>query len=135
MPSESAPRRDTPLLEIDVDVLERNLARAAADAHASGLTLRPHAKTHKSPEVGLRQLAHGAVGLSLATVSEAEIFADAGFNDIFIAYPVWPSARRAQRIRDLAERIRLRLGVDSIKTAQRLGAALAKHSVEVLVEV
>lgn len=129
------PQRDTPYLEIDLDALERNLARAAAHAHASGLQLRPHAKTHKSPEVGRRQLHHGAVGLSLATVSEAEIFADAGFNDIFIAYPVWPSAHRTPRIRRLAERIRLRLGVDSAESAERLGSALPNDTVEVLVEV
>lgn len=134
--SSTAPTpRDTPYLEVDLEVLERNLLLAADDARARGVELRPHAKTHKSPEVGRRQLAHGAVGLSLATVSEAEIFADAGFDDIFIAYPVWPSARRTERIRGLADRVRLRLGVDSVESAERLGAALVKESVEVLVEV
>src|SRR5690606_23901350 len=116
MSSTATTPRDTPFLEVDLAVLERNLSRAAADASAKGLDLRPHAKTHKSPELGRKQMAHGAVGLSLATVSEAEIFADAGFSDLFIAYPVWPSARRADRIRSLAERIRLRLGVDSIES-------------------
>lgn len=120
---------------VDLDVLERNLATGAADARATGLQLRPHAKTHKSPEIARRQLDHGAVGLTVATVSEAEVFADAGFDDIFIAYPVWPSARRARRIRSLAERAALRVGVDSVESAERLGAALIRDSVEALVEV
>ncbi len=126
---------ETPYLALDLDVMERNLSRAADDAAAKGIALRPHAKTHKMPEVARRQLAHGAVGLSLATVSEAEIFADAGIDDIFIAYPVWPSAARVARIRALAERIKLCVGVDSIESAQLLGAGLPRDLVEVLIEV
>ncbi|HRN29418.1 MAG TPA: alanine racemase, partial [Terrimesophilobacter sp.] len=127
--------RDTPYLEVDHGILLRNLDRAATDAAAHGLTLRPHAKTHKSPHLGRLQLDRGAPGLTLATVSEAENFADSGFTDIFIAYPVWPSPRRARRIRDLAERVSLRLGIDSVDTATRLGAALTAGSVEALIEI
>lgn len=128
---------ETPYLAVDIDVLERNLQRAADDAAAKGLALRPHGKTHKIPELARRQLAHGAIGLTLATVSEAEIFAEAGIDDIFIAYPVWPSPARAARIRSLASRITLRLGVDSIETAEALGAALEADAggIEVIVEV
>lgn len=127
--------QDTPYLAIDLDILDRNLAGAAADASARGLALRPHAKTHKIPEIADRQLALGAGGVTLATVGEAEVFADAGIDDIFIAYPVWPSASRAARIRDLSKRVALRLGVDSIDGAEALGAALPRDAVEVLVEV
>ncbi|MBB5632426.1 D-serine deaminase-like pyridoxal phosphate-dependent protein [Cryobacterium mesophilum] len=127
--------RDTPYLAVDLAILERNLERAAADASAHGLALRPHAKTHKIPQIARMQLALGAGGLTLATVSEAEVFADAGIEDIFIAYPVWPSAARAARIRRLSERAALRLGVDSIESALALGAALPRDTVEVLVEV
>ena len=130
---------ETPHLAVDLDILERNIARAAEDAAAKGIALRPHAKTHKMPEVARLQLAHGAIGLTLATVSEAEIFADAGIDDIFVAYPVWPSAARAERIRQLADRIALRVGVDSIEGAEALGAALrrngAKEGIEVVIEV
>ncbi len=69
--------RDTPYLVVDVDVLEANLAAMAAHARALGVALRPHAKTHKSIDIARRQLAHGAVGLTVATVAEAEIFAAA----------------------------------------------------------
>lgn len=126
---------ETPYLTLDLEIMERNLSRAANDAAAKGIVLRPHAKTHKMPEIARRQLAHGAIGISLATVSEAEIFADAGIDDIFIAYPVWPSAARTARIRALAERITLRVGVDSIESAQLLGSALPRDLVEVLIEV
>ncbi len=126
---------ETPYLAVDLEIMERNLTRAAEDAAGKGIALRPHGKTHKMPEIARRQLAHGAIGLTLATVSEAEVFADAGIDDIFIAYPVWPSPARAARIRSLAARITLRIGVDSIEAAQALGAALRGERVEVVIEV
>jgi D-serine deaminase-like pyridoxal phosphate-dependent protein len=126
---------ETPFLAVDLDVMERNLRRAADDASARGLALRPHAKTHKVPEIARRQLDLGATGLTLATVAEAEVFADAGFTDVFIAYPVWPSESRAQRIRSLSERVSLRLGVDSVQSAEALGSALTGARLEVLVEI
>ena len=55
--------------------MEANLARMAVLARAAGLGLRPHAKTHKSPHVAVRQLAYGASGLTVATLREAEVFA------------------------------------------------------------
>lgn len=126
---------ETPYLVVDELILDRNLSRAAQSAAAKGIALRPHAKTHKMPEIARRQLAHGALGLTLATVSEAEVFADAGIDDIFVAYPVWPSPARAERIRALAHRITLRVGVDSIVGAEALGAALRGENIEVLIEV
>ncbi len=134
MPTQQLPP-DTPYLAVDLDILERNLQRAADDARERGLALRPHAKTHKAPELGRLQLEHGAVGLTLATVGEAEVFAEAGFDDLFLAYPVWPSEARAARLRTLAERVALRIGVDSVESARALGAALPDGTVEVLVEV
>ncbi|MBX3117314.1 MAG: alanine racemase, partial [Cryobacterium sp.] len=124
---------DTPFLQVDLDILEGNIARISDFAKSSGLVLRPHAKTHKCLEIGKLQLASGAVGLTLATVGEAEVFADGGFDDIFIAYPVWPSEQRAARLATLNERIRLSVGVDSIETAKLLGKAVP--GLRVLVEV
>ena len=82
-------------------MLDRNIARMAAFTRDRGLALRPHAKTHKCLEIGRRQLAAGAVGITVATVAEAEVFAAAGFDDLFIAYPLWVDAARA---RDCARR-------------------------------
>ena len=114
----------TPAVLIDVDVLERNVARMAQRARAAGVRLRPHAKTHKLLEVGRLQLGAGARGLSLAKTSEAEVFAAAGFDDIFVAYPV-VGADKGRRLLALADRIRLAVGVDSVEGARTLGTVFA----------
>src|SRR3954471_16223154 len=104
---------ETPAVLIDVDVLERNVSRMAERARAAGVRLRPHGKTHKVLEVGRRQLAAGASGLSLAKTSEAEVFAAAGFEDIFLAYPV-VGEDKGRRLLALSDRTRLAVGVDSV---------------------
>lgn len=127
----------TPALVVDADVLDRNIARMAEAARAGGFALRPHAKSHKCAEIAGRQLRAGARGLSVATLSEAEAFAAAGVDDLFIAYPLWPDESRARRLRRLADVVALRVGVDSVEAARRLGDAVrgSDRAVEVLVEV
>lgn len=129
--------RDTPYLAVDEQLLDANLTAMAEHTRALGVALRPHAKTHKSIEVARRQLVHGAVGLTVATVSEAEIFADAGFDDLFIAYPIWAEGQRASRLGALASRVRLRVGVDSIEGARMLAHAVTtgEHPVPLAVAV
>lgn len=124
----------TPALVVDTDVLDRNLARMADSARARGLGLRPHAKTHKCPEIARLQVEAGARGLTVATVSEAEVFADAGIDDLLVAYPLWVDAARGARLRALAERVRLTVGVDSPAGAEAL-ALHAGTGVGVLVEI
>ncbi|WP_439563799.1 alanine racemase [Microcella sp.] len=116
--------RDTPFLVVDEPRLEANLAAMAAHAARLGVALRPHAKTHKTPEIARRQLAHGAIGLTVATVGEAEVFADAGVDDLFIAYPLWAVGPRASRLRSLAGRVRLRVGADSVDGVRMLADAV-----------
>ena len=125
----------TPCLVVDRDVLEANLVAMADRARDHGFTLRPHAKTHKCLEIARRQLALGAVGLTVATVGEAEVFADAGFTDLFIAYPVWAAGLRGPRLRALAERVELLIGVDSGEGAEILADALAGTEAEVMIEI
>ncbi len=129
------PELETPCLVVDRDVLERNLVAMADHAHDHGLALRPHAKTHKCLEIARRQVALGAVGLTVATVGEAELFADGGFTDLFIAYPVWAAGTRGPRLRALAERVALRVGADSEAGVEVLAHALAGTEAEVVVEV
>lgn len=115
----------TPFLAVDKSVMTANSLRMARFAAARGVKLRPHAKTHKSWEIARLQLLHGAVGLTVATVSEAESFARGGFLDIFIAYPLWVDAAKAARIAALlSTTTQLTLGVDSSEGATRLGEAL-----------
>jgi D-serine deaminase-like pyridoxal phosphate-dependent protein len=111
---------ETPSVLIDLDVLEANIASMQSRARAAGVKLRPHAKTHKSLEVARMQLAAGAVGLTLAKVSEAEVFARGGFDDIFLAYPVVGS-EKARRLLALSERVRVVVGTDSEAGAASLG--------------
>ena len=125
--------RDTPYLAVDVDRLDRNLASMAAAARGRGLALRPHAKTHKCAEIARRQVALSGGGLTVATVAEAEVFAGAGFADLFLAYPVVAVGPRVERLRALAARVALRVGVDSAEGAALLAAAVP--GAEVLVEV
>jgi D-serine deaminase-like pyridoxal phosphate-dependent protein len=110
----------TPAVLIDLDVVERNIGAMQERARRAGVKLRPHAKTHKSPEIARLQLSAGAAGLTLAKTSEAEVFASLGFDDIFLAYPIF-GADKARRLLALADRVRLRVGVDSLAGAQSLG--------------
>lgn len=128
---------DTPDIMIDVDILDRNIERMASAVRARGLALRPHAKTHKIPEIAARQMAAGAAGLTVATIGEAEVFAAAGVGNLFIAYPLWISPQKAERLRHLAQAARIAVGVDSAEGATHLGTGLgsAAGSVSVLVEV
>ena len=109
----------TPAVLVDLDVLEKNIARQAERAREAGVRLRPHAKTHKCPEIARMQLAAGAAGISLAKTSEAEVFAEAGFDDIFIAYPV-AGLGKAERLLALSDRLRLAVGTDSVEGARQL---------------
>ena len=78
----------TPAAVIDLDRVERNIARLQAACEAAGVANRPHIKTHKSPEIAAMQRAGGARGITCQKLGEAEIMADAGFDDILISYNI-----------------------------------------------
>jgi D-serine deaminase-like pyridoxal phosphate-dependent protein len=121
---------------VDLDVLERNVGRMAARARDAGVRLRPHVKTHKCVEIARLQLAAGAAGLSVAKVGEAEVLARAGFDDIFVAYPV-VGEDRGRRLLALADRTRLAVGVDSAAGAHTIAAPFreAGRTLAVLLKV
>jgi D-serine deaminase-like pyridoxal phosphate-dependent protein len=125
--------RPTPHLLVDAAVLSANVAAMAGFARDRGVALRPHVKTHKSPQIARLQLEAGASGLTVATVAEAEVFADAGCTDLFVAYPLWVDAPKGARVRALAERVALTVGVDSVEGARALAAQAP--GTPVLVEV
>jgi D-serine deaminase-like pyridoxal phosphate-dependent protein len=127
---------ETPAVLVDLDILERNITRMADAARRCGVRLRPHAKTHKVLEVGRMQLAAGACGLCLAKPGEAEVFAAAGFDDIFLAYPI-VGADKARRLLALGDRVRLAVGADSVEGASTLADAFhaAGRRIEILLKV
>jgi D-serine deaminase-like pyridoxal phosphate-dependent protein len=125
--------RPTPFLLVDTDVLSQNVRSMALFARQRGLVLRPHAKTHKTPEVGRLQLEAGATGLTVATVGEAEAFVAAGVTDLFLAYPLWVDSARGARLRALAGQAALTVGIDSVEGARALAAQVP--GARVLVEV
>lgn len=125
----------TPYLCVDLDKLRRNVRIGAELAAARQVALRPHVKTHKNPEIARLQLVHGAVGITVATIGEAELFARHGCEDIFIAYPLWLDERAANRVRELTEKAHVAFAVDSSAAAANAGRLLGRTPVEVLVEV
>jgi D-serine deaminase-like pyridoxal phosphate-dependent protein len=128
---------DTPVVVVDLDRMDARIASMARLMRDRGIALRPHAKTHKSIAVARRQIDAGAVGLTVATIGEAEVFADAGFSDLFIAYPVMASGPKAGRLRELAGRCTLSVGADSTAGLEALAAAMkgADAPLRVVIEV
>lgn len=102
---------ETPALLLDLDKLESNLAAMAERCRRLGVALRPHVKTHKCVEIARLQRDHGAHGLTVSTLYEAEVLADHGFDDLTWAFPVNPT--RIEAAVDLSQRISLGLLVDS----------------------
>ena len=126
----------TPFLVIDLGILTANIERAQRWADAAGLRLRPHVKTHKSVEIARLQAGAGASGLTVATIGEAEVFAEASFDDLFIAYPLWPSNAARERLARVAARARVLIGIDSVEAAAGwAGVGASGHEVRAMVEI
>jgi D-serine deaminase-like pyridoxal phosphate-dependent protein len=128
---------ETPALCVDLDVLENNLARMGNYTRQHGLQLRPHAKTHKIPEIGRMQIDSGAYGLTVAKSTEAEVMAKSGINHLLLAYPAYGEAK----LRRLAELVRsglhLTIAIDNERTLEPLAAAAdaAGVSFDILAEL
>jgi len=127
---------DTPALLVDLDRLERNINAMAQTVTNGGKALRPHTKTHKTPEVARMQVRAGAKGLTVAKLGEAEVLADAGFDDLFIANEI-VGAVKVTRLLALTERAQVRIGVDSWEAAEPVANAAGARGVRipVLMEV
>ncbi|MET7330759.1 alanine racemase [Nonomuraea sp. NPDC005650] len=127
------PELDTPALVIDLDAVRANITEMAEAAAKHGVRLQPHIKTHKMPELARMQLDAGAGGITCAKLGEAEVMADAGIDDILLAFPIWGEPK-LRRLAALRERARIRVSLDSPEVAAGLGR-LGGPPVEVLVEV
>jgi D-serine deaminase-like pyridoxal phosphate-dependent protein len=119
----------TPRLLLDEAQLDRNIARMAERVRTLGGVLRPHVKTHKSGEIARRQLAAGAVGVTVATLHEAQVMLDAGVDDILIAYPPVGEARLAA-LEQIAERCKLTVACSEhahVQALAELGLAVGYY--------
>lgn len=126
---------DTPAVVVDLDRAEANIARLQHYLDEHGIANRPHIKTHKLPELAHKQVAAGAVGIACQKVSEAEVMADAGLEDIFLPYNVMGEAK-LDRLMRLASRVRLSVTADSAFTVQGYARAARTAGLElpVLIE-
>lgn len=125
---------ETPVPIVDLDRLAHNLDRMAAYATLHGLRLRPHVKTHKSPRIAAEQLRMGAVGLTCATLREAEVMADV-CTDILVAYPP-VGAARLERLARMPHHVNVSVAADDAQALDALSVAarLGHRTIDVLVE-
>ena len=128
---------ETPCIVIDVEKARQNIAVMQKAVTEAGCRLRPHVKTHKMPLFAAMQAAAGADGITCAKVSEAEVMADAGLDDIFIAYPVVGDFRVRRALALQSKLRRLILAVDSLAGAEALNKAAleAGARIEVRLEI
>jgi D-serine deaminase-like pyridoxal phosphate-dependent protein len=126
---------ETPAAVVDVPRMRQNLARTAEYCRAHGLAWRPHAKTHKSAALAAEQRAAGAMGVTVATLREAEVMAGA-VDDLLVAYPP-VGAARIERLLRLPDHVRVTVGLDSLEALRPLAAAAqaAGRTIGVLVEI
>lgn len=127
---------DTPSLILDLDIFEENLRTMQVLAERHGVALRPHAKAHKCPDIALRQIALGAVGICCQKVSEAVPFVLAGVRDVHISNEVLGAGKLALLAR-LAGQATVTICVDHARAVDALSEAVQAHGVRlgVLVEI
>lgn len=127
---------DTPALIVDFDKLKHNITDMAEFAASQGIRLRPHAKTHKTPEIAALQLEAGAADLTVAKLSEAEVFIEAGCQEILVAYPLVGETKH-RRLIELCQRASITTVVDHPEIAEGLSRSMSAAGMElpVMVEV
>ncbi len=127
---------DTPALMIDLDAFEANVAKLAKTVADFGVRLRAHSKTHKCPEIALRQIAAGAIGICCQKVGEAEAMVAGGVPDVLVTNQIW-GERKLKRLAALAHDARIGVLVDDAQNVRDLGqtAREAGVTLDVYVEI
>jgi len=127
---------DTPALLIDLDIMESNLHFMQNKADKYNVKLRPHTKTHRMPELAKIQMNEGAYGITVAKVGEAEVMADNGLTNIFIANEIVGIAK-LERIKALNRKITISIGVDNQYQIDQLEDVFKdeEKGIEVLIEI
>jgi len=132
---EVARRFGTPAVVIDLDVVERNIARVQALCDAAGVANRPHIKTHKSPVIAAMQRDAGARGITCQKIGEAEVMAEAGHDDILISYNIL-GEEKLNRLGRLLAVAKVTVAADNPVVVAGLpqAAAIAGRDLDVVVE-
>jgi 3-hydroxy-D-aspartate aldolase len=127
----------TPALLLDLDRFERNVQKMAAHVNTVGKKLRPHAKTHKCPEIARRQITAGAVGVCVAKVGEAEVMAAAGIRNLLITTEVVGAEKIGRLLRVLDRNPETLAVVDNADNIRELAASMGRAGkvLNVLVDV
>ncbi len=127
---------DTPCVVIDLDKVEFNIAAMQKVAADAGISLRPHAKTHKIPQLAHKQIQAGAIGITVAKLGEAEVMATAGIQNILIAYPII-GEKKLERLIKLSQQAQITVAVDSYEAAYGISqfAAREKAMISLLIEM
>jgi D-serine deaminase-like pyridoxal phosphate-dependent protein len=135
-PGESVATIETPALVVDLDPFERNLELMANAVRGSGVALRPHAKSHKCPEIAKRQVALGAVGICCQKVDEAAAFVEAGIRDVLVTNEI-VTATKLARLAGLARTATIGVLADDLNVVALISAAAtnAGATIDVLVEI
>lgn len=127
---------DTPEVVVDLGVVRANIERIAAMAAEAGVSVRPHIKTHKLPQIARLQVEAGAVGVQVAKLGEAEVMVDGGIEDVLVGYPI-VGAPKLERLCRLAEHAAISTTVDSFDVAEGVARAASERglTVPVLLEL
>ena len=126
---------ETPAVLIDLDVVEANIERAQSLFDGLGIGFRPHIKTHKIPFLAELQMKQGAIGIAAQKISEAEVFAAAGFTDILLCFNLLSPAKIA-RLRALMDHCHMTVVADNFEVVRALSAGMSgsEPRLDVLVE-
>ena len=117
---------DTPNVVINEAIVEQNIQRVQSFFDGLGIAFRPHIKTHKSIEIAKKQLKAGAKGINCQKLSEAEVFAKAGFKDILLSYNV-VGEKKLKFLRDLTNICSFKVTADHKEVVKNLSLAFAKQ--------
>lgn len=121
---------DTPALVVDLDIMESNIARMASFFKEVGVRWRPHTKGVKIPAIAHKLLAAGAVGITCAKLSEAEVMVQGGIRDILIANQV-VGPKKTNRLAALCRQADIIATVDSVENVRELDAAAQAWGVRI----
>lgn len=120
---------DTPVVVIDSEQMERNLVDMADFCRKNDVKLRPHSKTHKIPELALKQMEYGAVGICTQKVSEAQVMVDNGVSNVFVSNEV-VDPEKLRVFAELSQKAKMTVCVDSVEGIHNLSKAGQDAGVE-----